>query len=88
LLVTLIIGSAEADQGAAETHESRYMMGTSIEVQAFGGDAAIRKSAIDEGVAGMRGGRSPDERCVFAVRLRRFAATARQLSLEQRGLPD
>ena len=51
LLVTLIIGAAGADQGAAEAHEFRYLMGTSIEVQAFGGDAAIRKSAIEEAFA-------------------------------------
>lgn len=51
LILPFIAGVAEADQGAAETHEFRYMMGTSIEVQAFGGDAAIRKSAIDEAFA-------------------------------------
>ena len=34
-----------------ESHQYRYMMGTSIEVQAFGGDEATRRSAIDEAFA-------------------------------------
>jgi thiamine biosynthesis lipoprotein len=51
LMLPLDAGAAAADQGAAETHEFRYMMGTSIEVQAVGGDAATRKSAIDEAFA-------------------------------------
>jgi len=34
-----------------ETHEYRYMMGTSIEVQAFGGDETTRRAAIDEAFA-------------------------------------
>ena len=61
LLVTLIIGAAGADQGAAETHEFRYMMGTSIEVQAFGGDAATRKSAIEESELSLVNGRAAPE---------------------------
>ena len=32
----------------AESHAFRYLMGTSIEVQAFGGDESIRRAAIDE----------------------------------------
>jgi thiamine biosynthesis lipoprotein len=34
-----------------ESHQYRYMMGTSIEVQAFGGDEATRRAAIDEAFA-------------------------------------
>jgi FAD:protein FMN transferase len=51
LILPLVGAVVRADQGVAETHEFRYMMGTSIEVQAFGGDAAIRRSAIDEAFA-------------------------------------
>jgi len=40
-----------ATTDAGETHEFRYMMGTSIEVQAFGADAPTRKGAIDEAYA-------------------------------------
>jgi len=34
-----------------ESHQYRYIMGTSIEVQAFGGDEATRRAAIDEAFA-------------------------------------
>lgn len=34
-----------------ESHQYRYLMGTSIEVQAFGGDEATRRSGIDEAFA-------------------------------------
>jgi len=36
---------------STESHEYRYMMGTSIQVQAFGGDEATREAAIDEAFA-------------------------------------
>ena len=36
---------------SVESHQYRYMMGTSIEVQAFGGDEATRRTAIDEAFA-------------------------------------
>jgi thiamine biosynthesis lipoprotein len=36
---------------AQEAHQYRYLMGTSIEVQAFGGDEATRRAAIDEAFA-------------------------------------
>ena len=51
LLVSLVGGAAHAGQGPSETREFRYMMGTSIQVQAFGGDEAARKAAIDEAFA-------------------------------------
>jgi len=51
LAASLAVIPAQAGQGAAETHEFRYMMGTSIEVQAFGADEAARKAAIDEAFA-------------------------------------
>src|SRR4249920_35782 len=41
-------GAALHAAETVESHQYRYMMGTSIEVQAFGGDEAIRRSAIDE----------------------------------------
>jgi thiamine biosynthesis lipoprotein len=51
LVAPLAASETTVDSSAAETHEFRYMMGTSIEVQAFGGDASIRKFAIDEAFA-------------------------------------
>ena len=51
LAASLAVIPAQAGQGAAETHEFRYMMGTSIEVQALGADEATRKAAIDEAFA-------------------------------------
>ncbi len=35
----------------ARTQEYRYMMGTSVSVEAFGGDEATRRAAIDEAFA-------------------------------------
>src|SRR6185369_18034478 len=35
------------------TQERRYMMGTSISVEAFGGDEGARRAAIDEAFAAM-----------------------------------
>jgi thiamine biosynthesis lipoprotein len=54
-------GSAKAANGPAddrpqdpgESRDRRYMMGTSIEVRAFGGDAAARTAAIDEAFGAM-----------------------------------
>lgn len=42
---------ASQDPSAGETHAFRYLMGTSVQVQAFGGDAALRQAAIDEAFA-------------------------------------
>jgi len=50
-IVPLIGLTLDATQDAGETHAFRYMMGTSIEVQAFGGDEPARKAAIDEAFA-------------------------------------
>ena len=36
---------------AQETRQYRYVMGTSVEVQAFGADEATRRAAIDEAFA-------------------------------------
>jgi len=49
-LLLLGIGAAHAGQ-SVETRQYRYVMGTSVEVQAFGGDAAARRDAIDEAFA-------------------------------------
>lgn len=53
--LTLLLAALATTTGYAtetgESHEYRYMMGTSIEVQAFGGDSASRKAAIDEAFA-------------------------------------
>jgi len=51
LLVPLIGCAAHAGQPASESHAYRYVMGTSIQVQAFGGDEATRRAAIDEAFA-------------------------------------
>jgi thiamine biosynthesis lipoprotein len=51
LLVALIGGAAHAGQTTSESHAYRYMMGTSVQVQASGGDAATRRGAIDEAFA-------------------------------------
>ena len=40
-----------ADSSAAETRAFRYLMGTSVQVQAFGDDEAAREHAIDEAFA-------------------------------------
>jgi FAD:protein FMN transferase len=50
-IVPLLGIAAAAAQSGSENHEFRYMMGTSIEVQAFGGDEAARKAAIGEAFA-------------------------------------
>ena len=46
----LLVGVAVRAQ-TQESHQYRYLMGTSIEVQAFGGDEATRRSGIDEAFA-------------------------------------
>jgi thiamine biosynthesis lipoprotein len=50
-IVPLLAGGLTSSEDASETREFRYMMGTSIEVQASGGDASTRKAAIDEAYA-------------------------------------
>ena len=49
LLIPLIGGATPAaGQRADESHEYRYLMGTSVQVQASGGDETTRRTAIDE----------------------------------------
>jgi thiamine biosynthesis lipoprotein len=48
---TLLGSTTQAGQAAGETHHYRYVMGTSVKVQAFGGDEATRGAAIDEAFA-------------------------------------
>jgi thiamine biosynthesis lipoprotein len=43
-------GRAGAQEGA-HTREYRYMMGTSVSIEAFGGDEAARRAAVDEAFA-------------------------------------
>ena len=50
IAAVLLVGVAVRAQ-TQESHQYRYLMGTSIEVQAFGGDEATRRSAIDEALA-------------------------------------
>ena len=50
-MVPLIGSAAHAGQTTSESHEFRYVMGTSVQVQAFGGDEATRRAAIDEAFA-------------------------------------
>jgi thiamine biosynthesis lipoprotein len=52
LLVAIVLTPFHGSAGeTVESHQYRYMMGTSIEVQAFGGDEATRRAAIDEAFA-------------------------------------
>ena len=44
---------ASAAQGGADTRVFRYLMGTSVQVQAIGGDEGGRRAAIDEAFAAM-----------------------------------
>jgi thiamine biosynthesis lipoprotein len=48
--ITLVNAAAcaESPTATSETRAYRYVMGTSVEVQAFGGDDATRRAAIDE----------------------------------------
>lgn len=46
LAASLPLGTASAQSGS--THEYRYLMGTSVEVEAYGGDEPTRRSAIAE----------------------------------------
>jgi thiamine biosynthesis lipoprotein len=50
LLAAAAAGRAGAQEGA-HTREYRYMMGTSVSIEAFGGDEAARRAAIDEAFA-------------------------------------
>jgi thiamine biosynthesis lipoprotein len=52
-LIALAGGSARAAWSGADTREYRYLMGTSMQVQAIGGDEAARRAAIDEAFAAM-----------------------------------
>jgi thiamine biosynthesis lipoprotein len=51
IVLMLLRGPAVLAGQSAESHQYRYMMGTSIQVQAFGGDEATRLAAIDEAFA-------------------------------------
>ena len=53
LLIALAVGPARAAQNGTDTREYRYLMGTSMQVQAIGGDEASRRAAIDEAFAAM-----------------------------------
>ena len=54
VLLTALAGSrAHAGQSGADTREYRYLMGTSVQVQAAGGDEAARRAAIGEAFAAM-----------------------------------
>jgi FAD:protein FMN transferase len=53
LLVMLIGTAVAASQTADEGREYRYVMGTSVQVRAFGGDEGTRKAAINEGFAAL-----------------------------------
>src|SRR5262249_23069847 len=50
MTIALLLGMA-AHAETQESHQYRYLMGTSIEVQAVGGDETTRRSAIDEAFA-------------------------------------
>ena len=54
LLLGLILASpTPAAQSGADTREYRYLMGTSVQVQAIGGDEVARRAAIDAAFAAM-----------------------------------
>jgi FAD:protein FMN transferase len=46
-----LLATIAAAQGSATTREYRYLMGTSVEVEASGGDLTLRRAAIDEAFA-------------------------------------
>jgi FAD:protein FMN transferase len=48
LLLILLGAAPRAFQGVAESREFRFLMGTSVQVRAFGGDEPARRAAIDE----------------------------------------
>lgn len=57
ILLVMLLGAtlrAQAPASDTTTREYRYLMGTSIEVEAFGGSADARRAAIDEAFAAMR----------------------------------
>jgi hypothetical protein len=48
LLVTLLSTPClAAAQSATSTREYRYLMGTSVEIEALGADADVRRAAVD-----------------------------------------
>jgi thiamine biosynthesis lipoprotein len=51
LLVPPFAGATAAAPAADESRAYRYVMGTSVQVQAFGGDERTRRAAIDEAFA-------------------------------------
>jgi len=53
LLAALAGTVAHAAQSGADTREYRYLMGTSVQVHAVGGDESARRAAIDEAFAAM-----------------------------------
>jgi len=50
-VAALVLVGFATGADAQETHQFRFLMGTSIEVQAFGADDATRRAAIDEAFA-------------------------------------
>ena len=53
LIAALVGGPSLTAQSGVDTREFRYLMGTSMQVQAIGGDAAARRSAIADAFAAM-----------------------------------
>ena len=49
----VVASPAHSAESGADTREYRYLMGTSMQVQAIGGDEAARRAAIDEAFAAM-----------------------------------
>ena len=47
-ITTLSAGTGHAAPSASSTREYRYVMGTSVEVEAFGGETVTRQAAIEE----------------------------------------
>jgi thiamine biosynthesis lipoprotein len=50
-VLTLLSAAPHGFQGASESRAFRYLMGTSVQVRAFGGDEPARRAAIDEAFA-------------------------------------
>jgi FAD:protein FMN transferase len=53
VLTGMTAGAAPLGVTGGDTREFRYLMGTSMQVQAIGGDEAVRRAAIDEAFAAM-----------------------------------
>ena len=53
MLLSVSLARSSTAQGDAVTRDYRYLMGTSVEVEAYGGDESTRRRALDEAFGAM-----------------------------------